>query len=124
MPSIVVNAKSLGVLIGYQHVATDWELASDSNFTNLIVTNYADTTNLLQYTFTTSSPGPYYVRARARYLDLEGNYHIGPWSNVNKCMQTVITGIFTGTVTVLPPTVDLGSNISPPSGTVVGGVNG
>ena len=46
------------------HVSTDWELATDPNFSNIIDQSYDDTINLLSWTVTLTPNTTYYVRAR------------------------------------------------------------
>jgi len=50
------------------HVATDWEFASDSGYTNIFASSLNDSSNLLSYTLTGLSEGQT-VYARARFID-------------------------------------------------------
>jgi len=58
------------------HDFSDWEIASDENFTNIVESSYHDTTNLTSYTPTNLDPSTtYYVRVR-----YSSDNHISPWS--------------------------------------------
>jgi hypothetical protein len=59
------------------HDASDWEIASDAEFTNIVDSSYNDTVNLTSYTPNNLQPETtYYVRVRYR-----SDYHISQWSD-------------------------------------------
>lgn len=60
-----------------KHEASDWEIATDANFTNIIESSYNDTVNLTSYLPTQLSANTtYYVRVRHK-----SDNHISDWSD-------------------------------------------
>jgi len=59
------------------HDASDWEIATDSEFTNIVESSYNDTANLTSYQPQNLDPETlYYVRVRYK-----SDYHISDWSD-------------------------------------------
>jgi len=59
------------------HQASDWEIATDSEFTNIVESSYNDTINLTSYQPKNLDPETtYYVRVRYK-----SDYHISDWSD-------------------------------------------
>ena len=59
------------------HDASDWEIATDSEFNNIVVASYNDTANLTTFAPSGLEPNTtYYVRVRYR-----SEFHLSPWSN-------------------------------------------
>lgn len=46
------------------HLSTDWEVATDADFNNIVFSSYEDTVNLLQIEISGLPTGTYYTRAR------------------------------------------------------------
>jgi hypothetical protein len=73
------------------HLATDWQIATDADFTNLVLDVREDTVHLQSYQFqgTLNYDSLYYVRCRYRFS--EAAYNGSPysdWSRVNFFMTT------------------------------------
>jgi hypothetical protein len=65
---------------GVVHQATDWEIATDTSFSNIIHASYNNTQQLTTYSVILSQSGPFYVRSRFRF-----NVGISQWSNAVSC---------------------------------------
>lgn len=79
MSNVVYLKTSTPILpSGYTHTGTDWQLATDVDFNNVIFAVYNDTEDLLEKTVVVNVPGPYYARAAFRY-----GSRISEWSTVD-----------------------------------------
>ena len=79
--SIVATPKATAP--GVVHESTDWQIASDINFTNIIHESLNNQIDLLSYATILQTPGPYYGRSRFRY-----NVGITDWSDPQVCTPT------------------------------------
>ena len=61
------------------HASTDWEVATDSLFTNIVKSSYADSVNKLSWTMN-DIPAGYIYYLRVRYKG--SKYTQGRWSNI------------------------------------------
>ena len=66
------------------HESTDWEIATDPNFNNIIEKSYNDTINLTEFTTVVDQIGPYYARSRVRLS--AGTLE---WSNIVVCGEDI-----------------------------------
>jgi len=53
-----------GAVVSDDHASSDWELATDSGFTNIVASSIDDTSNLTSITFSGLSVDTYFVRVR------------------------------------------------------------
>ncbi len=75
---LALAAYAGGVNFTGSHTATDWELASDENFSTIVFSSYADASNLVSITPTGASSGTtYYARARFIAGDFRSNWGRG-----------------------------------------------
>lgn len=65
---------------GYTHLNSDWQLASDAAFTNIVAQSQTDAVNKLGYTFNVglTAGATYFIRVRYR----DSNNGVSDWSNV------------------------------------------
>ena len=71
------------------HIGTDWEIATDTGFNNVVISSYDDTVNKTTYTFTVPNLNTqYYIRVR--YTG-QSTGHSG-WSDVVKVKTTSVVG--------------------------------
>jgi hypothetical protein len=81
-----------------EHTSTDWQIASDSNFNNIIHESLDDSTNLYSYVYEDTAgtmTNDVYIRARARAYSL-----ISEWMPVKHIKDFLPTVIASPTITV------------------------
>ena len=92
-----IVASSFNVINGTDtHISSDWQLATDSSFTNIIAQSLNDSTNLTSWPVSLSTGTTYYVRVRYN----GATYGSSDWS-------TPVS--FTTAATVSPPTSNTAS---------------
>ena len=87
------------------HISTDWEIATDSGFTNVVKSSLADTVNLTSWTPTAlNDMTGYYVRARHKSVNYTSNWSASVhFTTVDVYVQTPTLTV-TGTPTDVPET--------------------
>lgn len=103
----LIVASTFKTLYLAQHLNSDWELASDNNFTNIIDSSYNDTVNLTSWKPNYSNETRVYVRVR--YKDT--NNRISQWSDLNTFVT--IYGILLPTYTGPGPQTLIGQYTDP-----------
>ena len=87
------------------NISTDWEIATDSGFTNIVKSSLADTVNLTSWTPTAlNDMTGYYVRARHKSVNYTSNWSASVhFTTVDVYVQTPTLTV-TGTPTDVPET--------------------
>lgn len=97
----VIQSSDFSANFAENHVNTDWQVSTNTSFTNLIINIAADNVNKLSYEFTfdLSYATTYYVRVKHR-----GNIKVSEWSNYSQFT------VKADDRTVATPTIDSPAN--------------
>lgn len=102
-PSITIDASTLPNIANIStysirnatdsHISTDWEIATDINFTNIVNTSLNDTVNLTSYSIPTNlnSNSKYYIRARYHSASYTSMYVYNELTVIIKLPTVLVT---------------------------------
>lgn len=90
------------------HLSSDWQVATDSTFTNIIAQSINDTVNKTSWTFSPAVPNNATLYLRVRYKGT--TYGYGSWSSTTIFSTGTVNNITTEEAILTPPNVDAGDN--------------